>query len=117
LAAWIEALGGVPAIVTAGMSAFAAVVTAGVRVYRLRVQERMHAARLEAAQQLAEAGSTAMLGPDMVIVAPPSSPLTVDELLRAAGATEAASPVEGSPPKEVPGRAVPSELPPPVPPT
>jgi hypothetical protein len=111
LAAWIESLGGVPAV-----SATVAVVTAAVTCYRLRVQERMHTTRLEAAQKIAEAGSTAVLGPDTAIVVSPSSPLTVDELLRAAGAPEAASPVEGSPPKEVSGGAVPTELPPPLPP-
>ena len=70
-AAWIESLGGVPAV-----SAVVAVVTAAVTCYRLRVRERMHTARLEAAQKLAEAGSTAVLGPHTAIVAPASSPLT-----------------------------------------
>ncbi|MDF2738825.1 MAG: hypothetical protein K0S88_191 [Actinomycetia bacterium] len=111
LAAWVEGAGGVHSV-----TAFAAVVTAVVTCYRLRVRERMHAARLEVAQKIAEAGSTAVLGPDTVIVAPASSPLTVDELLRAAGANEPTSPGERSSPKEVADRTVPTELPPPVPP-
>jgi hypothetical protein len=111
LAAWIDSLGGAPAV-----SALVAVVTAAVTWYRVRVRERMHAARLQAAQKIAEAGSTAVLGPDTAIVAPLSSPLTVHELLRAIGATEPTPPVEGSSPKEVSGRTAPNELPPPVPP-
>lgn len=54
LAAWIEAQGGAPVIVTTGLSAFVAVVAAVVRCYRLRVLERMHAARLEAGQKIAK---------------------------------------------------------------
>jgi hypothetical protein len=111
LAAWIESLGGAHAV-----TAFVAVVTAVVTCYRVRVRERMHAARLQAAQKIAEAGSAAVLGPDTAIVVPPSSPLTVDELLRAADATAPAPPIEGSSPKEISGRAGPTDLPPPVPP-
>jgi hypothetical protein len=112
LAAWIESLSGV-SVVTAGLSAFIAIVTAAVSCYRLRVQERMHADRLQAAQRIAEAGSMAVLGPATAVVAPPSSPPTVEELLRVVGAT---APAEGSPPKKLSGPAMLTELPPPVPP-
>lgn len=90
------------------------------RLYRLRVSDRMHrrevdtqvhmhAAQLGMAKTIAETGVAAVLRPTAAVVIPPGSPLTVDELLRAAGGREPGTSPEGSPVAELPGPAPPVE--------
>jgi hypothetical protein len=68
-------------------------------MHRREVDTRlgMQRAQLDMVRTLAEAGVTAVLGPTTAVVVQPGAPLTVEQLLRAAGETGPATAPDAPP--------------------